>query len=106
MEQCIIEVRETGHGVGGWVNEEVRRYTNPGEHINCSNAVCYNGGFNIGWTTIRDMVRAHETEKEGNALCQGNERSLKGRIYGKCGTFFKYKVTITYRTPETDQREV
>jgi hypothetical protein len=40
-------------------------------------------GFNIG-SPIRDMIRKHETNKEGNALCQGNEGSPKGRrIYRK-----------------------
>jgi hypothetical protein len=42
------------------------------------------------------MVRARETEKEGS------EGFPKGRrIYRKCTNFFKYKITIKYRTPET-----
>ena len=101
IEQCIVEVQETGHGVSGWIQDDVRRYTNPGEYINCSNPVCYSGGIKLG-RPIRDMVRARETETEGSKLCQGSERSTKGRrIYRKCTNFFKYKITIKYRTPET-----
>jgi hypothetical protein len=77
VEQCIVEVHESGYGASGRA-EGTARYTNPGEFINCSNPVCYNGGFNIG-SPIRDMIRKHETNKEGNALCQGNEGSPKGR---------------------------
>ena len=40
IEQCIVEVQETGHGVSGWIQDDVERYTNPGEYINCSNPVC------------------------------------------------------------------
>jgi hypothetical protein len=48
------------------------------------------------------MVRARETEKEGSKLCQGSKGFPKGRrIYRKCTNFFKYKITINYRTPET-----
>ena len=77
VEQCIVEVHESGHGVSAW-NQGVSRYTNPGEYINCSNSLCYTGGFNIGWP-IRDMVRKRETEREDTALCQGSEGSPKGR---------------------------
>jgi hypothetical protein len=99
VEECVIEVQESRHGVSAW-NQGVSRYTNPGEYINCSNSLCYNGGFNIG-SPIREMVRAHKTEKEGNALCQGSEGSPKGRrIYRKCMNFFKYKITIKYRSPK------
>ena len=95
------EVQETWHGVSGWIQDDVGRYTNPGEYINCSNPVCYSGGIKLG-LPIRDMVRARETEKEGSKLCQGSEGFPKGRrIYRKCANFFKYKITIKYRTPET-----
>ena len=72
IEQCIVEVQETGHGVSGWIQDDVGRYTNPGEYINCSNPVCYSGGIKLG-QPIRDMVRARETEKEGSKLYQGSE---------------------------------
>ena len=101
IEQCIVEVQETGHGVSGWIQDDVGRYTNPGENINCGNPVCYSGGIKLG-QPIRDMVRARETEKEGSKLCQGSEGFPKRRrIYRKCTNFFKYKITIKYRTPET-----
>jgi hypothetical protein len=67
----------------------------PENIINCTNPVCYSGGIKLG-QPIRDMVRARETEKEGS------EGFPKGRrIYRKCTNFFKYKITIKYRTPET-----
>ena len=59
-------------GVSGWIQDDVARYTNPGEYINCSNPVCYSGGIKLG-QPIRDMVRARETEKEGSKLYQGSE---------------------------------
>jgi hypothetical protein len=72
-----------------------------GEYINCSNPACYSGGIKLG-QPMRDMVRARETEKEGSKLCQGSKGFPKGRrIYRKCTNFFKYKITINYRTPET-----
>jgi len=100
IEHCIVEVHESGYGRSGR-GEETHRYRNPGEYINCSNPVCYNGGFNIGGP-IREMVRSRETHREGSALCQGNEGSPKGRrIYGKCMNFFKYQITVKYRSPNS-----
>ena len=99
VEECIVEVQERGYGPSGRA-EETSRYTNPGEYINCSNSLCYNGGFNIG-SPIREMVRMRKTEKDGNASCQGSEGSPKGRrIYRKCANFFKYKITLKYRSPK------
>jgi len=96
VEECIVEVEESGHGVSEWGRE--RTYRNPGQYINCSNTLCYNGGFSIG-SEIRDMVRKRETEREDSALCQGNEGSPKGRrIYRKCMNFFKFKIRIEYKT--------
>lgn len=97
VEECTITVKESGHGAPSW-NHGVSHYKNPGEYLNCSNPLCYNGGFNIG-STIREMVSKKETAKEDSAICQGYEGSPKGRRkYRKCVNFFKYTIAIKYRT--------
>ena len=101
VEECVVEVEETGRGRFKSLNQDAKHHRNPGRYINCSNPECYNGGFDIG-SAIHDMVRARETEREGSELCQGNEGSPKGRrIYKKCQNFFEYKITIKCRTAET-----
>lgn len=93
-----VEVVETRAGTGG----TPRHYGKQGlgEYINCSNRLCYNGGFRIG-SAIRDMVSGQETTREGSSLCQGYEGSPKGRKkYGPCDRFFKWKITIEYRPSE------
>ena len=68
-----------------------------GEYIDCTNPLCYNGGFGIG-PVVREMVGGRETCREGAAICQGNEGSPKGwRIYRKCINHFRYTVELTYR---------
>src|SRR5262245_54620552 len=54
-------------GVSGWIQDDVARYTNPGEYINCSNPVCYSGGIKLG-QPIRDMwyVPAKRKRKAAN----------------------------------------
>jgi len=96
VEECVVIVEEEGHNSDG----HPRTYRNPGQYINCSNELCYNGGFNIG-LPISGMVRNRETQREDSALCQGNEGSPKGRrIYKKCSNFFKYKISIKYRSDQ------
>lgn len=69
----------------------------PGEYIDCSNPVCYRGGFSVG-SVLREMVRNKETEREARGICQGNEASPKGKkIYRKCLNTFKMKISIKYK---------
>lgn len=99
-----VEFTETGHGI--WdAGKRYRGYRagsrdSLGEYIDCSNSLCYNGGFSIG-NILREMVRNKETRREFSALCQGNEGSPKGRrIYRKCLNFFKGIITIVYKPQE------
>jgi len=96
IEKISVEVTESGYGV--YSNFRTSHYSNHNiaEYINCSNSSCYNGGFSIG-TIIREMSYRKETEREGTAICQGNEGSPKGRrIYRKCLNSFEYKIHIVY----------
>lgn len=69
----------------------------PSEYLDCSNSICYNGGFSLG-SIIRNMVLNKETLKEGKVFCQGSEGSPKGRkIYRSCLHRFIYKISITYK---------
>ncbi|HPW98276.1 MAG TPA: hypothetical protein PK218_06940 [Flavobacterium sp.] len=103
IEDLTVEVEESRHGVGDWNRKSTYKKQNfPGEYINCSNSLCYNGGFSIG-SILREMVRNKQTELETSKLCQGNEGSPKGRrIYRKCMNFFKIKVSIKYKV-ESDR---
>jgi len=100
IEQCIVEVQETGHGVSGWIQDDVGRYTNPGEYINCSNPVCYSGGIKLG-QPIRDMVRARETGKGRQQTLPGQRRvSERAADLSEMHQFFKYKITINTAHPK------
>lgn len=98
IESLRVEVTEAGDGTG-WMSPGPRVYTETtaGEFVNCSNPVCFNGGFRLGHI-LRDMVRSRKTEHTGTAICQGNEGSRKGRrIYRKCLNSFKYEIAVEYR---------
>jgi hypothetical protein len=70
---------------------------NAGEYIDCSNPICYNGGFSLG-SLIRNMVSTRQTELETTKFCQGYEGSPKGRKrYGPCEHRFKVKIEIKYK---------
>ena len=77
----------------------VHRYSKnhlPGENINCSNALCFNGGFSIA-SILRTMISKKEKFKEGKEHCKGYEGSPKGkRKYRDCTHQFEYKITIKY----------
>ena len=98
IADITINILENGEGVNQYNKERTypKQYL-PGEYINCSNNLCYNGGFSIG-NIIRDMIRNEQTELEISKLCQGNEGSPKGRrIYRKCLNFFKIKIKLKYK---------
>jgi len=99
IEDLTVEVEEWGQGIDDWNRQRVyQKQYFPGEYINCSNPLCYNGGFSIG-SILHAMIRKKQTELETEKGCQGNEGSQKGkRIYGKCMNFFKIKVFIKYKT--------
>jgi len=95
IKDINVEVKETGTGT---YNSRISHYNkeSSSEYINCSNPICYNGGFKLG-NIIREMVCKKETERQGSAMCQGSEGSPKGRkIYRKCWNGFSYKIQIEY----------
>lgn len=98
IEDLKVEISESGEGISGWNRNRV--YTKehlPGEYIDCSNSLCYNGGLSIG-SFLRNMIGNKQTILDDSKLCQGYEGSPKGRrIYRKCLNSFKVHIEIKYR---------
>lgn len=69
---------------------------NISEYFNCSNSICYAGGFQLA-NVIRSMIDKRQTELSGDSACQGYEGSAKGgKRYRSCLHNFEYKVQIEY----------
>lgn len=96
IEDLKILVEESGEGVSD--GKGVSYFNNDsGEYVNCSNPLCYNGGFSVGGI-LRNMVQDKQTHYEGTKFCKGYEGSPKGRIkYEDCDNFFKVSVDIKYK---------
>lgn len=104
IKDINIEVIENGLYMN---NTRISHYskTNISEFVNCTNPMCYNGGFRIGGI-IRDMVYKKETERDGSADCQGNEGRQKSRdIRSKCLNSFSYKIQIEYNGNELSEEK-
>jgi hypothetical protein len=97
IKDLNVEVTEIGSGTN--YKGQTQSYSKadfPGEFIDCSNPLCYNGGFSIGGI-IREMVENNQTDIETSKSCRGYEGSPKGkRRYRSCTSFFKIKVHIDY----------
>lgn len=65
IEDLTVEVEEMGHVIREWNRKRTYGKQYLGEYIDCSNPICYNGGFSIG-SILREMVRKKETTKEGS----------------------------------------
>ena len=77
IDDLKVVIEECGQGIHEW--NRVRHYAmNIGEYINCSNSLCYNGGFSLD-RILREMIRNRETHKNETAIWQGYEGSPKGR---------------------------
>jgi hypothetical protein len=89
-----IEVTESDAEFGG-----MRRVpATTGEYIDCTNPLCYNGGFRVG-EVVREMIRERKTSKAGSNICQGYEGSPKGKKkYRDCLRWFQWKIEIEYNT--------
>jgi len=71
--------------------------SNAGEYINCSNRLCYGGGFRLG-EIIRRMEESGEIERETSEYCHGYNGSPKGRKnYGPCEHRFNIKIKLQYK---------
>jgi hypothetical protein len=105
IDTIRVQVEEIGHGVDAEYNK--RTYTKahfPGEYVNCSNSLCYNGGFSLG-EILRDMVSRLQMEKSAFKTCQGYKGSPKGRRnYGPCGNYFKVQVRLTYKNEDVAKK--
>ena len=101
VANMTVQVTETIAGSGG--TPQRFGIGSVGEYVDCTNPLCYNGGFRIGGV-IRDMVSKRETSREGSDLCQGYEGSPKGRKnYGPCDRYFKWVISLQY-APENDDQ--
>lgn len=80
--------KEVPYPVNHFYNE-----ANLGQYINCSEASCYGGGFNVG-SIINEMVRNKQVFLDGNIKCKGNIGNPKGQ---SCTHQFKYKISIVYK---------
>lgn len=102
----IEDIRVIVEEYEDFMSEGKKRYyskANAGEYIDCSNPVCYNGGFNLG-QIIRNMVISHQTKLETTEYCQGYEGSPKGRKkYGPCEHYFKVNIEIKYKNNSDEE---
>lgn len=108
IEDLQVVVKESGKGARGLHGESERRHWfdgkhPPGEYVDCSNPLCYDGGVRVG-RYLRIMVRKEETEGEFSDLCQGYEGSPKGqRRYGPCSNLFQTEIELTYKREQGDE---
>jgi len=105
IANVVVRYREEGNGVSRFRvadEEQWSTYSGKvGEYIDCSNPLCYGGGFSIG-DVLRRMVAQKENSTKGHKVCKGYEGSPKGRRnYGMCCNMFYYEVEITYRDAPT-----
>ena len=103
-----IKVTEVGRGTSYSIGDREKTATYnmnhaPGEYIDCSNSLCYNGGFSIG-NILRNMQHDNQEEYEEEFIfCRGYEGSPKGRRrYGPCSNYFNVKAKVTYHPDPAD----
>ena len=97
IEDIDIKVEHLGHyGVQQW--NKVQRLKKTGEYFDCTNTVCYGGGFSIG-SLVRKMVDAKQTHAESHEFCKGYEGSPKGkRRYRSCTNSWNVTIDIKYKS--------
>lgn len=94
-----ITVRVTENDMVNDVHTIIFDERNMREFVDCTNWVCFNGGFRLG-NLVGELVRDGATEGSKSGLCQGYEGSPKGRRkYRKCLHGFKVEVRIVYKEP-------
>ena len=101
IKKLEIRAKESGYGV--YEEFDTKYYSIEhlaGEFIDCSNPLCYNGGFSVG-KILREMVREKETHYGGLKICQGYEGSPKGRRrYRRCINSWEVTIDLEYYTDE------
>lgn len=97
IKNLEIRAKEVGGGPGRMPPTSVYDMQRlPGEYIDCSNPICYGGGFSIGGI-LREMTREGKTDYNGTKVCKGYEGSPKGRKrYRSCSTFWEVEVNLEY----------
>ena len=104
IKDIEVKVREEGRGLySGSRTGTYTRANFPGQYVDCSNTLCYNGGFSLG-NLVHGMTYSRKQEEEWEHIfCQGHEGSPKGRRnYGPCPNSFNVKIKIVYHE-EGDQ---
>lgn len=98
-----IVVTRGGHdGVREW-NRVQRFGGNVGEYIDCSNPLCYRGGFSVGDLLRRMVASEQEQLSVGGIACNGYEGSPGGRRrYRSCDNTFSVSIDIKYKSPASD----
>lgn len=99
VREARVQVVERGH-TGSWTSGDLNRSLSSlrglGEFVDCSNSLCYNGGFSVG-SILREMVGKRESHRDTTAVCRGYEGSPKGRRrYGSCPNYFTISIDIDY----------
>ena len=102
VQSVRIELRPNGEGFEPFMAEQERvdvyTETTFPRIIDCRNPRCYGGGLDLGYLLRWTVVEAKRTEYEATIRCKGYEGSPKGRKNdGPCDTYFKVKITVTYK---------
>ena len=102
IKSVRVRTEESGYSPSGmyFSKPSVTEYNENslGEYIDCSNPLCYGGGFSIG-QILREMVDKKQTHNETFEPCRGYEGSPKGRRrYRSCVNSWKVTVDIEYFT--------
>ena len=93
VDSIRVDVRE--EDIGQLVRERTLSAEAISECVDCSNPLCYNGGFVLG-PTIRLMVESRRTDEDISVSCQGYEGSPKGRVKDdECMHTLTSKFTLT-----------
>jgi hypothetical protein len=98
IDDLRVQVRESSIGRTEPIRTSTYTTVNPpGEFVDCSNPLCYNGGVSVG-SVIHAAVRDRKTECTETHGCQGYEGSPKGqRRYRSCLHTFEVTVNIRYK---------
>jgi hypothetical protein len=103
IEDISIKIEE----VNATSTEPTKRsvyHSIPGAYYNCSNPVCYGGGFRLG-TLISEMITAKSSELSETKHCIGYEGTRKRRTR-ECLHFFNVKISIKYNEINKKHRPV
>ena len=91
----IIEEESGGRPV---YTHNFRKGTFPGEHVQCRNPRCRNGGYAVG-QTLRYVTAKRATHLEESRRCQGHEGSPEGTPSGRpCRHSFNTVIDVEFHS--------